>query len=393
RRGLSVEDYRRFGQFLRRLRLALRIDDLGTALAFRLGLLGNGALHLLRQVDLLDLDLGDLDAPRIGVGVEDRLDLLVDAIALGEQLVELCLAADAAQRGLRELGGREQEVLHVDERAIGIDHAEVNDGVDLDRDVVARDHVLRGNVERDDAQIHAHGALDDRNDEHEARPARRHQPAEAKHDDPLVLVDDVHRHPQEHQREHDDPAEEAEHHQDLPRGATSSRIPSIETTFTSAVSSASPPPCSSASHSSPMTETLPRGARRRRTTATAPIIASRPVTTGLRWLLVTSVPMPSSSAAKLTPVATITPRLTTKPGASTVRKSKSEPTSRHNSPPRPRAPKLGTKSSEKSSTIPRPINAAPVKLIGTMERPIAPSRMQMAPTTPGATTPGWVNSM
>ena len=55
-------------------------------------------------------------------------------------------AEDGAQRGLRQLAGRGQKVRDLDDRSLRVDDAEVEDGVDFDRDIVARDHVLRRHV-------------------------------------------------------------------------------------------------------------------------------------------------------------------------------------------------------------------------------------------------------
>ena len=55
---------------------------------------------------MLDLDVGDLDAPGIGLRVEDLLDVDVELLALGQHLVEVVLAEHRAQRRLRELAGR-----------------------------------------------------------------------------------------------------------------------------------------------------------------------------------------------------------------------------------------------------------------------------------------------
>ena len=51
--------------------------------------------------------------------------LLVDLLALGQQLVQLGLAADAPQRRLRDLRGGEKIVLDLDDGAVRVDHAEV----------------------------------------------------------------------------------------------------------------------------------------------------------------------------------------------------------------------------------------------------------------------------
>ena len=68
---------------------------------------------------MLDLDVRDLDAPGVGLLVEDALDVGVELVALGQHLVELVLAEHRAQRGLRELAGRLLEVLDLDDRLLG----------------------------------------------------------------------------------------------------------------------------------------------------------------------------------------------------------------------------------------------------------------------------------
>ena len=122
------------------------------------------------QVDVLDLDRRDLDAPGIGVLVEDLLQLLVQPLALRQQLVELGLPEHAPQRRLGELGRRVEVVLDLDDRAARIHDAEVDDRVHLHRHVVARDDVLRRHVEDDRAQADAHHAVDRREDEDDPRP-------------------------------------------------------------------------------------------------------------------------------------------------------------------------------------------------------------------------------
>src|SRR3712207_9232532 len=63
-------------------------------------------LHLLRYLHVLDLDDADLDPPGVGLLVYDRLQLVVDLLAVGEEVVEVLLTEDAAQRGL---GDRSEE--------------------------------------------------------------------------------------------------------------------------------------------------------------------------------------------------------------------------------------------------------------------------------------------
>ena len=126
RGGLRFEHLRGLGQLRRRLRFALRVNHLGAALAFRLRLPADGALHLLRDIDLLDFHLRYLNTPGLGILVKDHLQLAVYLFALGEDLVELKLPDDAAQRGLRLLRSGVEIILHLRKREIRVHHAEIS---------------------------------------------------------------------------------------------------------------------------------------------------------------------------------------------------------------------------------------------------------------------------
>ena len=101
--------------------------------------------------------------------VEDLLQLLVQPVALGQQIVELRLSEHAAQRGLRELRRGVDVILDLDDGPARIDHAEIDDRIHLHRDVVARDDVLRRHVVDDGAQADAHDAIDRPEDQDDAR--------------------------------------------------------------------------------------------------------------------------------------------------------------------------------------------------------------------------------
>ena len=72
-------------------------------------------------------------------------------------------------------------------------HPVVDHGVDLDRDVVLGDHVLRRHVEHARPQVHAHDLLDEGNDQDQARPLHLPEAAEQEHDAALVLAQDADR--------------------------------------------------------------------------------------------------------------------------------------------------------------------------------------------------------
>jgi len=108
------------------------VDDLGAPLALGFGLLGDGAHHGLVQINMLDLDVGDLDAPGVGLHVKHLLQSLVDLLALGQQLVEFVLAEDGAQGGLRQLRSGLHVILDLDDRELRVHHTSVDHRVDLD---------------------------------------------------------------------------------------------------------------------------------------------------------------------------------------------------------------------------------------------------------------------
>ena len=131
---------------------------------------------------------------------------LAQPLALGEQLVEVGLAEDAAQGRLRLLAGGVEVVLDLHHRLHRVHHPEVDDRVHLHAHVVAGDHVLGRHVEHDRAQADAHHAVDGPGHDDEPRAlGLRQQLAEAEDDAALVLVQDLHR---EQQPEHDEPSDD-----------------------------------------------------------------------------------------------------------------------------------------------------------------------------------------
>ena len=81
-------------------------DNLRASLALRLSFFCHCSLHVVGQYDVLDLDCRYLGAPRLGVTIDDVLDLQVDARRVREKLVEAELPDDIAHRGLAYLVDR-----------------------------------------------------------------------------------------------------------------------------------------------------------------------------------------------------------------------------------------------------------------------------------------------
>ncbi len=84
RSGLLFQHFGGVRQLGGSFKFAFRVNNLSAALAFRFRLAGDGALHILRNIDLLDLNLRYLDTPRLGILVKDLLQFGVNLFALGE---------------------------------------------------------------------------------------------------------------------------------------------------------------------------------------------------------------------------------------------------------------------------------------------------------------------
>ena len=83
-------------------------------------------------------------------------------------------------------------IADLDYRAFGIDDAEIDYGIDLDRDVIARDHVLGRHLVDHHAQVDAHHLLNERHEQKETRPLGAGVAPEREHDAALVFAQDAH---------------------------------------------------------------------------------------------------------------------------------------------------------------------------------------------------------
>ena len=139
------------------------------------------------------------DAPVDGGDVEDRADVEVDLVGLGEGLVQGVLADDLAQGGLGDLVDGGVDVLDGDDGLHGVDDPEVGDGGDVDADVVAGDDALGLDRHGDDPQRDAVQHVDERDDQPEPGSTFAEHPPEPEQHALLVLLDDPRRHGQHQQ--------------------------------------------------------------------------------------------------------------------------------------------------------------------------------------------------
>jgi hypothetical protein len=106
--------------------------------AFGFHLAGHGGHQVRRRADVLDLDTGDLDAPRRRCFIDRAQQFFVDAVTLAEHGIQLHGAQHRADVGLQQVANGMLEVVDLIGRLRRVDHLEETHGIDLYRGVVGR---------------------------------------------------------------------------------------------------------------------------------------------------------------------------------------------------------------------------------------------------------------
>ena len=183
---------------------AFGLENLRTLFALGLHLAGHAVDQVARRRDVLDLDAGDLDAPRLGGGIDDLQQPRVDLVAVGEQLVEVHRAHDGADVGHGEVDDGAAQLIDLVGGLGGVQHLVEVDAIDRHHGVVLGDDVLRGNI--DHLLLHVHlvaDALHHRDQDVQARLQRPRIAAEGLDRVVVALRHHLHRGPQGHQGQHD----------------------------------------------------------------------------------------------------------------------------------------------------------------------------------------------
>ncbi len=142
--------------------------------------------------------------------VDDALEHGRDLVAAFEHVGELRLADDVAQRGLRRPADRAHVVGHRERRLLGVDHLPEQHGVDVDRDRVLRQRLLRLEGGGDHAGVDpVRDGVDERDDAEQTGAAQRAKLAQAQHDRPVPRRGDLDR--ARHDPGHRDPCPQDDH--------------------------------------------------------------------------------------------------------------------------------------------------------------------------------------
>ena len=120
--------------------------------------------------------------------VDHCLKLLIDLLTLREKLIQVRFSQRAAQGRLGDLGRGVEVVLHLEDRAVRVENAEIDHGVHLHGNVVLRDHVLGRHVHRHGSELDPHHLVHDGDEEDDAGSLRADGAAEPEHHTAFVLA-------------------------------------------------------------------------------------------------------------------------------------------------------------------------------------------------------------
>ena len=124
--------------------------------------------------------------------VEDALQPQINFVAMRQQFVEFLLAQYGSQSSLRKLRSLVGVIRNLHHGLIRIDHAQKNNRIHFQGNVVAGDDVLRRNFDRLLSKRDAHHAVERSEHQNHARPfGRTQQTSEAEDDAALIFSQDL----------------------------------------------------------------------------------------------------------------------------------------------------------------------------------------------------------
>lgn len=166
-------------------------DDGSAAFALGFGLLGHGAFHIGGEFNVLEFNRLNINAPFVGLSVDNSADLGGDFIALAEDFIEVEITSDIAQGGLSE-GGSGVFIAGSFKDGFGsVDDASIDHGVDIDSDVITRDDFLLGDVHWGGADVNLDHLVNIGDNNAKTGVENTGEFAEAQHDATLILIDDA----------------------------------------------------------------------------------------------------------------------------------------------------------------------------------------------------------
>ena len=129
-------------------------DDLGFSDPLRLGGHAEGVLQLVAEDDVFDEHALDLDAPARGDVFDDLTDRLCDFFAALDDVLEDASADDVAEGGLRTLDEGLADVADTEGGFVGGGDVVVDDGGEVQGDVVFSHADLFGDLNDLDLDVH-----------------------------------------------------------------------------------------------------------------------------------------------------------------------------------------------------------------------------------------------
>lgn len=166
-------------------------DDGGAAFTLGFSLFRHSTFHVGGELDVLETDAFDVNAPFVGLGVDDFADLSGDFVTFAEDFVEIEVTGDVAEGSLGKGAGCVAVVRGFEDGFLGVDDAGIDDGVNIDSDVVAGDDFLFRDIHRGGADVNFEHFVDVGDDDTEAGVQSARIAAEAEDDAAFVLINNA----------------------------------------------------------------------------------------------------------------------------------------------------------------------------------------------------------
>src|SRR4030042_1768398 len=96
-RRLTANNLRRLSQFLRSLSFTLSMNDFSPSFSLSFSLSRHGPLHRIGQLNVSDFYHAYLYSPRLCSFINQCLKLIIDSVAMSQQVFEVRLANEISQ--------------------------------------------------------------------------------------------------------------------------------------------------------------------------------------------------------------------------------------------------------------------------------------------------------
>lgn len=163
--GGSAEHFGGFDHIFSRHDFSFGLDDDSPTLTFGFGFFGHGALEVCRKNNIFEFDTFDFNTPGVGSGIDNFTDAVCNFFTIFEKFIKGNFTNGVAHGGLGKLGGGVIKIFYFNVGFGSICNAVIDNGINLDRNVVFGDGFLTRNINGFDTDINFGKVLEEGDDD------------------------------------------------------------------------------------------------------------------------------------------------------------------------------------------------------------------------------------